>query len=67
MFDKFKLTTVPVDQWISEWMERELSTEYRSCMAIQLFTISRKHGREAAKEYRNYIKESGHYPSQKQR
>jgi hypothetical protein len=65
MFDSSKLSTVPVDQWINEWMEREPSAEYRGCMAIQLYTISKKHGRAASKEYRNYIKETGRYPTKK--
>ena len=63
MFDPSKLSTVPVDQWISEWMVREPSAEYRECMAIQLYTISKKHGRASSKEYRNYIKEIGRYPT----
>jgi hypothetical protein len=67
MFDKSKLITVPVDQWINEWMERESAPEYRGCMVVQLYTIRKKHGREACKGYRNYIKETGRYPTQKQR
>jgi hypothetical protein len=67
MFDRSKLSTVPVDQWISEWMEREPSAEYRGCMVIQLYTIRKKHGRASSKEYRNYIKELGKYPAQKQK
>jgi hypothetical protein len=63
MLDVSKLSTVPVDQWINEWMEREPSSEYRGCMVFQLYMIRKKHGRESSKEYRNHIKELGHYPT----
>jgi hypothetical protein len=67
VFDKSKFNTVPVDQWINEWMERQPSPEFRGCMVLQLYTIRKKHGRDACKEYRNYMKSTGHYPTQKQR
>jgi hypothetical protein len=63
MFDPSKLSTVPVDQWINEWMGREPSKQYRECMVIQLYTIRKKHGRTASKEYRNHIKDLGKYPT----
>ena len=67
MFDKSKLSTVPVDEWLAEWLSREASPEHRGFMALQLYVISKKHGREASKAYRQHVKETGHYPTQKQR
>jgi len=46
-------------------VEGEPSSEYRGCMVIQLYTIRKKHGRAASKEYRNYIKGLGKYPTNK--
>jgi hypothetical protein len=67
VFDPATLSTVPVNEWLGEWLNRETSAEYRGCMALQLYVISKKHGRESAKAYRQHVKEIGHYPTPKQR
>ena len=67
MLDLSTLSTVPVAEWLGEWLNRETSAEYRGCMALQLYVISKKHGRAAAKAYRQHVKETGHYPAPKQR